>query len=102
VGAGDLRVARPAGPEDGPTVAVGVPLIRLNPADSGLLGHGSFAALVMGERKALGKVEVTGMSPPGHARLTRLCAGASEWADSIASETGSACCLAPGNLRGGR
>jgi hypothetical protein len=55
--------------------SAGEPLIRLNPADSGHLGHSSFAALVMGERKALGKIEITADVPAGTCQADQALRG---------------------------
>jgi len=58
--------------------STGEPLIRLNPADGGHLRHGSFGALVMGDKKILGKVEITNMVPKGTCeadQALRACVG---------------------------
>jgi cation transport regulator ChaC len=58
--------------------SAGEPLIRLNPADGAHLRQGSFGALVMGDRSALGKVEITDAVPEGTCQADqalRACVG---------------------------
>lgn len=60
-------------------LAVGTPLIRLSQADAGHMRGGSFGALVMDGKAALGRVEIDPSIPPGTCQADqsmRICLGA--------------------------